>query len=1143
MFLIILQLFVSSFLLSTASVPTQVKVAVNEYYVTPTPAPNPYCPHDKPCHTLNEYARNSSSFFNNQTSIVLFFLNGRHKLTSCDLLISKIESINFTVAQSNFKPQAIIQMDWRISIVNVSVVNFHYLMIFSLNQSYTPNGPKSIYLQDIQSINLSGVHCVNCSVWLYSLSGGFIPANQNHNKRSNVTLSMSNCDFSSTCINIFAAEQAILKLNVTLFNCTIYGGPPYYSMLSIDVDGNKSQLVVDISQSNVSDSPDGEGVDINCESSHLSMIDICIQDSIFSNNDIVIVAGTLGTAYVSISRCQLLTTMVDFGSGAYTKAWMTIEDTWITSPPSHGHCVDFTLGYIDAVIRIKNCSISHCYNAGVNLEVDLNSSVDVSIQDSEIVHCSVGIGSFLIGDDWSLNLTIIRSNISQNKMGGMQLMPNAATTMTFQMELIIENCTFQRNVGSSLQMDSTNVSNRIILSMKRVHFVKNTVLSQEVPTVQVTGFINVSLDDCLFIDNHGTPIELSYGNLFVSGNTTFANNTGFQGGALSLIYSQVYLTENTIVTFQNNFAIDVGGAMYMVLTPQSPKRMQCFYQVLNSNNVTSLQILLRFRNNKANRGGDQIYGAALHDNCVMDEYSSKSVDEFEKFFHFDQGASNLSRISSDAERVCLCDSNGKPMCTSIDYILTIPEDRFPGEVFNISAVVVGYEFGTLSSTVFASLFSVNSDPSPTLGALQNSQSVFYNQCNDLTYSVHSRNTSSVVLVLKVTQAATETYGNNESIIDAILAYKQTKVIPVSLLNTPVFIKIGMLECPLGFEIGGDPPTCGCNALLKVNDITNCIIQDHEPRIYRSDTQWVGMFSIKNETEMIATSYCPLDYCKPVMLPISLNDSDKQCANERSGILCGACRENFSQIFGSSICEPCSDNNHLALLAAFAISGFALVFFVKLLDFTVAMGAMNGLIFYANIVWANKNIVLSTEDYSPVLNQILKTFLAWLNLDLGINTCFYVGLDAYWKTWLQYIFPVYIWTIAGLMILLSHYSIRASRIFGNNSVPVLATLFLLSYSKLLRVIITSLSFTYLQYSDGHITVWTEDGTVTFFGLAHTILFTVALLCLAFVWAPFMLTLLFIQPLRKVAHIWPLSMEYYLFQKGHSNNSGDNLIEWR
>ena len=35
------------------------------------------------------------------------------------------------------------------------------------------------------------------------------------------------------------------------------------------------------------------------------------------------------------------------------------------------------------------------------------------------------------------------------------------------------------------------------------------------------------------------------------------------------------------------------------------------------------------------------------------------------------------------------------------------------------------------------------------------------------------------------------------------------------------------------------------------------------------------------------------------------------------------------------------------------------------------------------------------------------FLALLNLDFGIETCFYNGMDAYGKTWLQFVIPVYI----------------------------------------------------------------------------------------------------------------------------------------
>ena len=151
---------------------------------------------------------------------------------------------------------------------------------------------------------------------------------------------------------------------------------------------------------------------------------------------------------------------------------------------------------------------------------------------------------------------------------------------------------------------------------------------------------------------------------------------------------------------------------------------------------------------------------------------------------------------------------------------------------------------------------------------------------------------------------------------------------------------------------------------------------------------------------------------------------------------------------------------------FIFTGFALVFFIKVLDLTVAKGTINGLIFYANIVWANKSILFPIAETLHPLQQILYTFIAWLNLDLGIETCFIDGLNAYWKTWLQCVFPIYVWTITGSVIIASHYSTRASRIFGNNSVPVLATLILLSYVKLLRTIITSLGFSLLNYPEGN-----------------------------------------------------------------------------
>ena len=95
-------------------------------------------------------------------------------------------------------------------------------------------------------------------------------------------------------------------------------------------------------------------------------------------------------------------------------------------------------------------------------------------------------------------------------------------------------------------------------------------------------------------------------------------------------------------------------------------------------------------------------------------------------------------------------------------------------------------------------------------------------------------------------------------------------------------------------------------------------------------------------------------------------------------------------------------------------GVALVFLLLICKLTVATGTLSGLVFLLIllklIVPAFYHAVESTNPFS--------IFIAWLNLDFGIETCFYNRMDAYSKTWLQFVFPVYIWVLVGLMILVS-----------------------------------------------------------------------------------------------------------------------------
>ena len=73
--------------------------------------------------------------------------------------------------------------------------------------------------------------------------------------------------------------------------------------------------------------------------------------------------------------------------------------------------------------------------------------------------------------------------------------------------------------------------------------------------------------------------------------------------------------------------------------------------------------------------------------------------------------------------------------------------------------------------------------------------------------------------------------------------------------------------------------------------------------------------------------------------------------------------------------------------------------------------INGLIFYANIVWAYQGLLFPQQAEANALMDIGRTFIAWLNLDFRIKMCYFNGLNAFWKTWLQYVFPFY---TAGLL---------------------------------------------------------------------------------------------------------------------------------
>ena len=174
-------------------------------------------------------------------------------------------------------------------------------------------------------------------------------------------------------------------------------------------------------------------------------------------------------------------------------------------------------------------------------------------------------------------------------------------------------------------------------------------------------------------------------------------------------------------------------------------------------------------------------------------------------------------------------------------------------------------------------------------------------------------------------------------------------------TTPIFFNITLLPCPPGFT---SLDQC-CDCYLTI--FTHCSIINGTGYFSWNTNVWV---KTDNDGVIYDTTYCPFDYCNITGKWIDLlNDPDSQCAFNRAGRLCGGCRENYSLAIGSSHCVQCPNNNNLAVFIYFAAAGFLLIVFISVLNFTVTQGMINGLIFYANIIWSYHSIMLPCLLYT------------------------------------------------------------------------------------------------------------------------------------------------------------------------------------
>ena len=544
----------------------------------------------------------------------------------------------------------------------------------------------------------------------------------------------------------------------------------------------------------------------------------------------------------------------------------------------------------------------------------------------------------------------------------------------------------------------------------------------------------------------------------------FSHNRGSSGGALAFYDRSVmrFYGNGTRMYFIRNHATIYGGAIYVEDSTYIVRSGENIYTMMGFVQRIGLSLQypapLFFMNNTAEVAGTTLFGGRVDKGLLF-------------LVNTDDDPSN---IASEPTRVCPCE-NSIPNCN----LTSVMVNHYPGKRYEFEAVAVGQKLGTVPSVVQAKISSANNnfghtanDVGGLLGTTEYTQ-LTGRSCTKISYTLKSP----PQLYHNITMLTVNYDSQRIEALKRIFKSSDT----IKMLLTQFNLTFHLNHCPYGFSFDKATKECICQKALLDQGI-HCNFSSYD--VLRPSHKWINItseHSDNNFTDMsspgiLIYNHCPYDFCKtlPNPLPLSLYHPDDQCNYNRSGILCGSCKRNFSLILGSSVCQRCSEPWIAAvIIILIAFAGLLLLVFLIFLNFTVSMGTINGLIFYGNIVRAN-NAFFFPDDAS---RSFLGIFIAWLNLDLGIETCLYDGMDAYAKTWLQFLFPAYIWTIVIIIIMSSRYSTTVSRMSGNNAVQVLATLFLLSYAKLLRVSITIFSSAVLVYPDDYKRrVWYYDGNV-------------------------------------------------------------------
>lgn len=623
-----------------------------------------------------------------------------------------------------------------------------------------------------------------------------------------------------------------------------------------------------------------------------------------------------------------------------------------------------------------------------NINVTI-SNVNFSLNNATYAGGAIIVTSTqLSAEPYNNTITIKDSEFLRNiaKVGGAYSQQRIDLDFRKEEKTLFMNCNFVKNnasMGASIQLKHVQV--RFV----NVNITDSNSHVQDALKFRHGGVyaFESSLHFCgrnQIRGNRGTALILDCSDVYVKDYVLFSNNSGNNGGALSLFgHSKIYLYNSTSLMFSNNTALNNGGAINVNIpgpaaeaaNETKPKIYECFFLFHGSHKLESphtFQGHVTFLENHALRSGsgDSIFATTLKDcKSVTDDNIHDVIFKWNNF-----GVPSGS-IATLAVKIHL---------NEIQWHVS------PGTLF-----------------------------SPTISLYDE----FNNPVND-TVDVRITNRSTCIRIETNKRFVVTKNKITLRFLSCSEEYKRlgnSKInIHVSSVNqistSATIYNVSLKSCYFGYSFQGSQ--CHCN--IKKNQakgIAFCL--NHNTYLFKG--RWTDP-KIGTNQDLEETQVCPAGYCKPCPSTYTKYaclyhpDKNEQCGigRDQTSLLCSKCKENFSVSLGGEACLYCKGGkryNAIWYITVIIVVISAFILFVIWLNVDIYSNYLNGCLYYYQVITLLKTSSLQLED--PI-----KSFIGILNIEspgsVFSGKCLFDGLDDLQKNAFNYIIPV--WMILFLVII-------------------------------------------------------------------------------------------------------------------------------